>query len=140
MAQPKGLPERMIEAVAEDFFSSFLDAWDPAGTKFPPRVRQHYIDSCSRAVPSIVADYRATAGIDLEMDRADRKAGAQLGMPVGVISQDWGSQLGFDAQALWRQWAPSATYQPIDAGHFMAEEKPDEVAAFIQELVQRAPS
>ncbi|WP_327117070.1 alpha/beta hydrolase [Nocardia sp. NBC_01730] len=140
MAQPKGLPERMIEAVAEDFFSSFLDAWDPAGTTFPPRVRQHYIDSCSRAVPSIVADYRATAGIDLEMDRADRKAGAQLGMPVGVISQDWGSQLGFDAQALWRQWAPSATYQPIDAGHFMAEEKPDEVAAFIQELVQRAPS
>ncbi|MCX4099247.1 alpha/beta fold hydrolase [Nocardia sp. alder85J] len=140
MAQPKGLPERMIEAVAEDFFSSFLDAWDPAGTTFPPRVRQHYIDSCSRAVPSIVADYRATAGIDLEMDRADRKAGAQLGMPVGVISQGWGSQLGFDAQALWRQWAPSASYQPIDAGHFMAEEKPDEVAAFIQELVQRTPS
>jgi pimeloyl-ACP methyl ester carboxylesterase len=137
MAQPKGLPERMIEAVAEDFFGSFLDAWDPAGTSFPPRVRQHYIDSCSRAVPSIVADYRATAGIDLEMDRADRKAGAQLAMPVGVISQDWGAQLGFDAHALWRRWAPAATYQLIDAGHFMAEEKPDDVAAFIQELVQR---
>jgi pimeloyl-ACP methyl ester carboxylesterase len=140
MAQPKGLPERMIEAVAEDFFSSFLDAWDRGGTTFGPRVRQHYIDSCSRAVPSIVADYRATAGIDLEMDRADRTAGAQLAMPVGVISQDWGAQLGFDAQALWRQWAPAATYQPIDAGHFMAEEKPDDVAAFIRELVQRAPS
>ena len=26
MAQPKDLPERMIEAVAEDFFASFLDA------------------------------------------------------------------------------------------------------------------
>lgn len=140
MAQPKGLPERMIEAVAEDFFSSFLDAWDPTGTTFPPHVRQHYVDSSVRAVPSIVADYRATAGIDLEMDRADRKAGAQLAMPVAVISQDWGSQLGFDAPALWRQWAPAATYQPIDAGHFMAEEKPDEIAAFIRELVQRVPS
>ncbi|WP_067674505.1 alpha/beta fold hydrolase [Nocardia miyunensis] len=137
MAQPKGLPERMIEAVAEDFFSSFLDAWDPSGTTFPPHVRRHYIDSSARAVPSIVADYRATAGIDLEMDRADRKAGAQLAMPVGVLSQDWGSQLGFDASALWRQWAPAATYQPIDAGHFMAEEKPTDVTTFIHELIQR---
>ncbi|WP_433590477.1 alpha/beta fold hydrolase [Nocardia sp. CA-145437] len=140
MAQPKGLPERMIEAVAEDFFSSFLDAWDPSGTTFPPEVRRHYIDSATRAVPSIVADYRATAGIDLEMDRADRKAGAQLAMPVAVISQDWGARLGFDAAALWRQWAPTATYQPIDAGHFMAEEKPTDVTAFILDLVQRTPA
>ncbi|MGW4126417.1 alpha/beta fold hydrolase [Nocardia sp. NPDC004711] len=140
MAQPKGLPERMIEAVAEDFFSSFLDAWDPSGTTFPPEVRRHYIDSSTRAVPSIVADYRATAGIDLAMDRADRKAGAQLAMPVAVISQDWGARLGFDAAALWRQWAPTATYQPIDAGHFMAEEKPTDVTAFILDLVQRTPA
>ncbi|MEU1432342.1 alpha/beta hydrolase [Nocardia sp. NPDC005746] len=140
MAQPKGLPERMIEAVAEDFFSSFLDAWDPSGTTFPPEVRRHYIDSSMHAVPSIVADYRATAGIDLAMDRADRKAGAQLAMPVAVISQDWGARLGFDAAALWRQWAPTATYQPIDAGHFMAEEKPTDVTAFILDLVQRTPA
>ena len=137
MAQPKGLPERMIDAVAEDFFSSFLDAWDPSGSTFPPHVRRHYIDSSARAVPSIVADYRATAGIDLEMDRADRDSGAQLAMPVGVLSQDWGSRLGFDASALWRRWAPAATYQPIDAGHFMAEEKPADVTAFIEELMQR---
>ncbi|MFF0637914.1 alpha/beta fold hydrolase [Nocardia sp. NPDC004151] len=140
MAQPKGLPERMIEAVAEDFFSSFLDAWDPSGTTFPPEVRRHYIDSSMHAVPSIVADYRATAGIDLAMDRADRKAGAQLAMPVAVISQDWGARLGFDAAALWRQWAPTTTYQPIDAGHFMAEEKPTDVTAFILDLVQRTPA
>ncbi|MGO4205430.1 alpha/beta hydrolase [Rhodococcus sp. TAF43] len=140
MAQPKGLPERMIEAVADDFFGTFLDAWDTDGTTFPPDVRSHYVASSSRAVPSIVADYRATASIDLEMDRTDRKAGAQLAMPVGVISQDWGSQLGFDALALWQQWAPAATYQPIDAGHFMAEEKPEEVAAFIQDLLERPPA
>ncbi|HEX7659505.1 MAG TPA: alpha/beta hydrolase [Pseudonocardiaceae bacterium] len=135
MAQPKDLPERMIAAVADEFFASFLDAWDPTGQTFAPELRQHYIDASRRAVPSIVADYRATAGIDLEMDRADRAAGNQLTMPVGVISQDWGSQLGFDPAAIWGAWAPNLTYQPIDAGHFMAEEAPEPVTAFLRQLL-----
>jgi hypothetical protein len=49
-----------------------------------PELRRHYIASSARAVTSIVADYRATAGIDLDMDRTDRAAGRQLGRPVGV--------------------------------------------------------
>ena len=134
MAQPAGLPERMIAAVAEDFFASFLDAWDTDGTTFGPDVRHHYIDSSVRAVDSIVADYRASAGVDLAMDRADRAAGRTLAMPVGVISQDWGSQLGFDPTAIWGAWASDLTYEPIDAGHFMAEEKPDEVTRFVRGL------
>ena len=138
MAQPPGLPERMIAAVAEDFFASFLDAWDTDGTTFGPDVRRHYIDSSVGAVDSIVADYRASAGIDLAMDRADRGAGRTLAMPVGVISQDWGAQLGFDPTAIWGAWAGDLTYEPIDAGHFMAEEKPDEVTRFVRGLAARA--
>ncbi|QNE36227.1 alpha/beta fold hydrolase [Leifsonia shinshuensis] len=138
MAQPAGLPERMIAAVAEDFFASFLDAWDTDGTTFGPDVRRHYIDSSVRAVDSIVADYRASAGVDLAMDRADRAAGRTLAMPVGVISQDWGSQLGFDPTAIWGAWASDLTYEPIDAGHFMAEEKPDEVTRFVRGLAARS--
>ncbi len=138
MAQPAGLPEKMISAVAPEFFGSFLDAWDTGGSTFTPEVRQYYIDSSVRAVDSIVADYRATAGIDLAMDEADRSAGAQLVMPVGVMSQDWGSQLGFDAAALWRAWAPDLSFQVTAAGHFMAEEKPADVTAFITELAARS--
>lgn len=138
MAQPAGLPEKMIAAVAPEFFASFLDAWDTGGKTFTPEVRAHYIDSSVAAVDSIVADYRATAGIDLDMDRADREAGRRLTMPVGVISQDWGAQLGFDASALWHAWAPDLTYAPIDAGHFMAEEKPAEIARFVRDLAARA--
>jgi haloacetate dehalogenase len=137
MAQPADLPERMIAAVAEDFFASFLDAWDPSGETFTPEIRRHYVDASTRAVPSIVADYRASAGIDLEMDRADREAGRQLTMPVGVISQDWGSLLGFDPTAIWGAWAPDLTYEPIDAGHWMAEEAPDRVNAFLRRTLGR---
>ncbi|MCF6390114.1 alpha/beta hydrolase [Mycobacterium sp. MBM] len=137
MAQPVGLPEKMIKAVAAEFFASFLDAWDTDGSTFDPAVRRHYIDSSVAAVDSIVADYRASAGIDLDMDRADRDAGRQLQMPVGVISQDWGAQLGFDAAAIWAAWAPDLRYEPIEAGHFMAEEKPAEIARFIRGLAAR---
>ena len=137
MVQPAGLPEKMIAATAEEFFGSFLDAWSNNGDTIPPAVRRHYVDNAARAVPSIVADYRASAGVDLRQDRADRSAGHRLGMPVGVISQDWGSQLGFDAASLWGAWAPDLMYQPIRAGHFMAEETPDEVTAFVRHLVSR---
>src|SRR5699024_6010847 len=98
----------------------------------------HYLDSSIAAVPSIVADYRATAGIDLEMDRRDRAAGRQLGMPVGVISQDWGSQLGFDATDIWGAWAPDLSYEPTEAGHFMAEAAPEDVTRFVRRLLARS--
>ncbi|MEV4095795.1 hypothetical protein [Streptosporangium saharense] len=130
MAQPIGLPEKMIRAAAPEFFASFPDAWDPDGTTFTHEERAYYIDSSIAAIDSIVAGYRATASIDLEMDRADREHGARLAMPVGVISQDRGSQFGFDAASLWRAWAPDLTYQPTASGHFMAEENPDEITTF----------
>jgi haloacetate dehalogenase len=137
MAQPKGLPEKMIESVAEEFFSSFLDAWDPDGTAFTPEIRQHYIESSSRSVPSIVADYRASAGIDLEMDKQDRANGNLLTMPVAVISQDWGSQLGFNPTEIWGAWSKDMTYEPINSGHFMAESHPQDITEFIRKLTSR---
>lgn len=137
MAQPQGLPEKMIGAVAEEFFASFLDAWDPTGTTFSPELREHYVQASANAVPSIVADYRATASIDLDMDRADRASGRTLAMPVAAISQDWGSQLGFDPTQIWGAWAPDFTYESIDAGHFMAEENPDRIARFVRQLLTR---
>jgi haloacetate dehalogenase len=139
MAQPVGLPEKMIAAVGPEFFGSFLDAWDPTGATFSAQERDYYVNSSIAAIDSIVADYRATASIDLDMDAADREREAQLTMPVGVISQDWGSQLGFDASALWRAWAPDLTYQATTSGHFMAEENPDEITRFITGLGSRAP-
>lgn len=137
MAQPPGLPERMIAAVADEFFAGFLDGWGADEEAIPADVRAEYLRASREAVPSIVADYRASAGIDVEHDRADRTAGTTLAMPVTVIQQDWGAQLGYDAAGLWGKWAPDLEHRTLDAGHFMAESAPDEVTAAIRALLRR---
>jgi pimeloyl-ACP methyl ester carboxylesterase len=137
MAQPPGLPERMIAAEADAFFGYFLDAWTKDPDAIPAAVRAEYLAASAAAVPSIVADYRASAGIDAEHDRADRDAGRRLAMPVTVIQQDWGAALGFDAEALWAAWAEDLDHRTTAAGHFMAEEAPSDIADALRSLMAR---
>ncbi|RSN73294.1 alpha/beta hydrolase [Streptomyces sp. WAC 05379] len=137
MAQPPGLPERMIGAAPDDFFGHFLDIWTTDRAAVPDDVRAAYLAACREAVPSIVADYRASAGIDIEHDRADRDAGSTLRMPVGVLQQDWGAALGFDAAGLWRAWAPDLRHATVTCGHFMAEEAPHDIAKALRDLLAR---
>ncbi|MCK9901559.1 alpha/beta hydrolase [Parafrankia colletiae] len=137
MAQPEGLPETMIANSADAFFGYFLDAWANAPGAIPADVRAEYLRASAAAVPSIVADYRASAGVDVTHDQADLDAGSQFAMPVSVVQQDWGAQLGFDAAALWRAWAPDLDHRLTRAGHFMAEEDPDEITQVILDLLTR---
>ncbi|MEU5861555.1 alpha/beta hydrolase [Nonomuraea sp. NPDC047529] len=137
MAQPPGLPEQLIGASPDAFFGHFLDLWTNDPAAIPAEVRAAYLDACRAAVPSIVADCRASAGIDVEHDRADLAAGNRLRMPVTVLQQDWGAALGYDAAALWRAWAPDLRHDTVTCGHFMAEESPAEIARALRDLVSR---
>ncbi|GHF39748.1 pimeloyl-ACP methyl ester carboxylesterase [Amycolatopsis bartoniae] len=137
MAQPPGLPERMIGAVPDEFFGYFLDAWIQRPEAIPADVRAAYLAASRDAVPSIVADYRASSTVDVEHDTADRRAGNVLRMPVTVLQQDWGATLGFDAAARWRAWAPDLAHETVTAGHFMAEEAPAEVIKTLRDLLTR---
>jgi haloacetate dehalogenase len=137
MAQPPGLPEQLISASADAFFGYFLDLWARDPQAIPADVRAEYLRASRAAVPSIVADYRASAGIDVEHDQADRAAGNRLAMPVTVIQQDWGAALGYDAAALWRGWASDLEHHTTSAGHFMAEEAPAEITEALRSLVKR---
>lgn len=136
MAQPPGLPEAMVAATADAFFGSFLDAWGRADL-FPADVRAEYLRASRERVPSIVADCRAGAGVDVEHDTGDRAAGRRLTMPVTVLQQDWGAALGFDAAGLWKAWAADLDHRTVDAGHFMAEERPDVVVDALRSLLSR---
>ncbi|MFE9582003.1 alpha/beta fold hydrolase [Nocardia sp. NPDC006044] len=137
MAQPPGLPEQMIAATSDAFFGHFLDIWTRDPAAIPPEIRTAYLRASAAAVPSIVADYRASAGIDLDHDRTDRAAGNHLRMPVTVLQQDWGAALGFDAESLWRAWAPDLKHATVSCGHFMAEESPATVTEALRELLRR---
>ncbi|MGI5183409.1 alpha/beta fold hydrolase [Dactylosporangium sp. CA-152071] len=137
MAQPPGLPEQMISASADAFFGYFLDVWAQSPQAIPADLRAEYLKASREAVPSIIADYRASAGIDIEHDQVDRAAGSRLTMPVTVVQQDWGAALGYDAAALWRTWATDLEHRTTTAGHFMAEEAPDEIIKVLRSLLAR---
>ncbi|KZM70516.1 alpha/beta fold hydrolase [Nocardia terpenica] len=137
MAQPPGLPERLIAAEPDAFFGHFLDIWSRDPEAVPADVRAAYLDACRGAVTSIVADYRASATMDIEHDRADRDAGNRLSMPVTVLQQDWGAALGFDAEKLWRAWASDLSHTTVTCGHFMAEEAPEQIASELRKLLSR---
>ncbi|MEV1178260.1 alpha/beta hydrolase, partial [Nonomuraea sp. NPDC049784] len=137
MAQPPGLPERLIAADPDAFFGHFLDTWTGDPQAIPAGVRAAYMEACRHAIPSIVADYRASAGVDIEHDQADRAAGNRLRMPVTVLQQDWGAALGYDAAALWRAWAPDVRHGTVGFGHFMAEEAPADIVKALRELLER---
>jgi pimeloyl-ACP methyl ester carboxylesterase len=126
------VPGSGVEASAA---SQSAEPRDPEA--IPAEVRAAYLAASRAAVPSIVADYRASAGIDVEHDRADRAAGNTLRMPVTVLQQDWGAFLGFDAAALWRAWAPDLHHETVSCGHFMAEEAPAEVVKALRALLSR---
>ncbi|MFD4523784.1 alpha/beta fold hydrolase [Streptomyces sp. NPDC058470] len=141
MAQPPGLPEQLIGAAPDAFFGHFLDQWtrDSESAAIPDDIRAAYLKASREAVPSIVADYRASAGIDIEHDLTDRESGNRLRMPVTVLQQDWGAALGFDAAARWAAWATDLRHRTVSCGHFMAEEAPAEVTEAVRDLLTRTP-
>ncbi|MFL0021725.1 alpha/beta fold hydrolase [Streptomyces sp. NBUL23] len=137
MAQAPGLPEDMIQGAADVFFGYFLDAWTKDPDALPADVRAHYLAASAAAVPSIVADYRASAGVDVDHDTVDKDAGSTLAMPVTVLQQDWGAALGYHAQGLWSAWAEDLRHRTVSCGHFMAEEDPRLIASEIRALADR---
>lgn len=137
MAQPPGLPEALVAGAPDAFFGHFLDAWGDGSAWLPDDVRAEYLRASRERVTSVVADFRASAGVDADDDRADRDAGRRLTMPVGVLQQDWGGALGFDPVARWAAWAPDLDHRLTRAGHFMAETAPGEVVALVRGLLAR---
>ena len=88
-------------------------------------------------VRAMCEDYRAGLTIDREHDDADLAAGRRVGCPVLMLwaTRDDMERLYGDPVAVWRRWADNVRGAPIDSGHHMAEEAPDQLAAAITDFL-----
>ncbi|MDT3399089.1 alpha/beta hydrolase [Streptomyces sp. B1866] len=138
LAQPDGLPERLIGGDPEYYLRTKLGRWSAEGASFDPRAVEEYV-RCFRDPASVHAtceDYRAAGTVDLEHDEADAAAGRRVDCPLLVL---WGTR-GFvasryDVAAVWRDYAADVRGAGLDCGHFLAEEAPEETARALADFL-----
>ncbi|MFJ2320886.1 alpha/beta fold hydrolase [Pseudomonas sp. NPDC087817] len=127
LIRPAPLPETLIEADPESYLRSVMGSRSAGLKPFTEQAFGEYL-RCLQLPGSargICEDYRASAGIDLEHDRANIAASQHLNLPLRVL---WGADgvVGrcFDPLGEWQQVATNVTGQALPAGHYLAEEVP----------------
>src|ERR1700757_4370744 len=139
LAQPHPLPETLITA-SSDFFlrtkmasqtkSKTLDAIDP-------RALEHYLAPFRdpSRVHAMCEDYRAGAYADYEIDKADFDAGKKITLPMLALWGDVGTATAAATPLeTWKLWATNVTGAPVDSGHFLTEEAPEQTAKLLREF------
>ncbi len=132
LIQPPPLPEALIASDPVRYVRSVMGARHAGLAAFDAAALADY-ERCA-ALPgtatSICEDYRASATIDLEHDRADVAAGRLLCMPLHVLWGEHGA-VGrcFDVLSLWRERAHQVSGHSLPCGHYLAEEMPEAVLA-----------
>jgi haloacetate dehalogenase len=127
LIQPPPLPEALIESDPGRYVRSVMGARHAGLSAFAPEALAEY-ERCA-GIPgtaaAVCADYRASAGIDLEHDQVDRDAGHRLTQPLRVLWGEHGA-VGrcFDVPALWREAASDFSGRSLPCGHYIAEEAP----------------
>ncbi|HEY8050740.1 MAG TPA: alpha/beta hydrolase [Ramlibacter sp.] len=128
LIQPPPLPEALIESDPRRYVRSVMGKRHAGLDAFAPDALAEY-ERCAAiagTAQAMCADYRASAGIDLDHDREDIAAGRKLAQPLLVL---WGEHgvVGhcFDVPALWRERASHVAGRALPCGHYIAEEAPD---------------
>ncbi len=139
LAQPHPIPERLIAADPGFFF--FDAEFGGAIRRFPAAAVADYV-RCARdpaAIEAMCEDYRAGATCDRRWDDEDRAAGRRIGCPTQVLWAGRGALAAwYDTLGIWREWADDVSGRALDCGHFLVEERPDEVLATLRDF--HAPS
>jgi haloacetate dehalogenase len=133
LIQPHPLPEMMIGGCARDYLLATLGGLGGGGlAAVEPQALADY-ERCfcnPEGIHAACEDYRASAGIDLDHDRASRAAGEKIACDMHLL---WGQRgvVGtlFDPMALWQaQCGGTVTGTALPAGHFIPEELPQTTA------------
>jgi haloacetate dehalogenase len=127
LVQPPPLPEALIESDPVRYIHSVMGSRHAGLGAFDPAALAEYERCIAQpgSAAGICGDYRASAGIDLEHDRADVAAGRRLRQPVRVLWGEHGAVgRNFDVLALWRERAEDVSGAALPCGHYIAEEAP----------------
>jgi haloacetate dehalogenase len=132
LIQPSPLPEHLISLDPALYLKRHLQVQNKTPDAITAEAMSEYLRCycCSRTIHAICEDYRAAAGLDLDMDKADDDAGNKIAVPLlalwgakGVVGHLW------DVLAAWREKAAAVSGRALDCGHFLPEERPEEVLA-----------
>jgi haloacetate dehalogenase len=141
LAQPHPKPERMILRDVEDWFDLHTSREPKDKGFFHPEARADYLAALREpgTVEAICEDYRAAATVDLVHDRASRAAGQKVQCPLLAL---WGAKgkvgVWYEPLAVWRDHANGpVTGGPVNSGHYLAEEAPEEVLAALDGFLSR---
>ncbi|WP_297399469.1 alpha/beta hydrolase [Hydrogenophaga sp.] len=146
LIQPPPLPEAVIGTDPVRYVRSVMGSRHAGLAPFDPAALAEY-ERCA-ALPgtaeSVCEDYRASASVDLDHDRADVAAGHRLDQPLRVLWGEHGTVARcFDVLALWRERAAYVSGHALPCGHYIAEEAPERLVAealsFFQSPLQEQP-
>ena len=126
LAQPAPTPERMIGADPDAYYRHFdADFFDPEAVAAYRRAADD-----PDTIRAMCEDYRAGAGLDVEHDLADKNHRRRIACPLLALwGGRWYLEDWYDVLAIWREWADDVSGRAVDAGHYLAEERPDDVLA-----------
>jgi haloacetate dehalogenase len=128
LAAPEPVPEQLIARAPAVVVDYMLDAWSEVPDAFPPDLRAEYLAkfSAPEAIHAVCEEYRAAATLDYQQDESDRGQ-RRIACPVLALWSHTGAVAQwYEPLAVWRAWADDVQGGPIAAGHFLAEEAPDE--------------
>jgi haloacetate dehalogenase len=131
LVQPFDLPERLIAADPGFYLRWTFEEWAGDRRALAPAALAEY-ERCfdETTIHMSCEDYRAGATIDLSDDAAD--AVRKIACPVLVLWSADGLGASYDVLDIWRQEADDVRGQPLECGHFLPEEAPEEAASLLR--------
>ncbi len=128
LVQPAPLPEEMIGADPKNYWRRKCGSGSAGLSPFSNEALADYLECFTdpATIHATCEDYRAAVTIDIEHDDADDDQ--KLRCPLLVIwGEDGVIERCFDALALWRERASDVSGFSMPGGHYLAEEKPQEL-------------
>ncbi|MFG2004308.1 alpha/beta fold hydrolase [Spirillospora sp. NPDC048911] len=137
LAAPEPVPEQLIAAAPAVLVDHMLDTWSQKPDAFPPELRAAYTAQFAdpATVHAICEEYRAAATLDYAHDEADRGSRRITCPTLALWSASGPVAEWYEPLEIWRDWADDVRGGPVNAGHFLPEEAPDETTRHLLDFL-----